>query len=324
MILVTGATGFLGAELVTQLLQKEALIRCIKREKALIPEKLKAYQDKIDWVIADILDLSDLADAMEGISQVYHCAALVSFDPALKAQMMATNTQGTANIVDLCLGFNIQKIVYVSSIAALGEGKADEMIDETHFWDGFETHDAYAVSKYRAEMEVWRGINEGLNAVIVNPSIIIGKDAGKSGSGALFEKVKQGLKYYPIGGSGFVDVEDVAKIMILLMQSTISEERFVINSENYLYKNFIQEIAIALDIQKPAKALKPWMLTIVWRMIAIKNLFSKNKGGLTKSTAKSASKISQFNNAKIKAQFDIEFKPLQQSITEITNCLKSA
>jgi hypothetical protein len=108
------------------------------------------------------------------------------------------------------------------------------------------------------------------------------------------------------------------------MQSTISEERFVINSENYLYKNFIQEIAIALDIQKPAKALKPWMLTIVWRMIAIKNLFSKNKGGLTKSTAKSASKISQFNNAKIKAQFDIEFKPLQQSITEITNCLKSA
>lgn len=324
MILVTGATGFLGAELVTQLLQKETHIRCIKRLKATIPQKLEPYQDKIDWVIADILDPSDLEDAMKDISQVYHCAALVSFDSALKKQMLATNAQGTANIVDLCLDLGIQKLVHVSSIAALGEGKPNELIDETHFWEGFETHGAYAVSKYRAEMEVWRGINEGLNAVIVNPSIIIGKDAGKSGSGALFQKVKQGLNYYPIGATGFVDVEDVAKTMILLMQSDVSDERFIINAENYSYKNFFQKIASAFNIPKPTKALKPWMLSIAWRAIGLKNLFSKNKSGLTKATAKSASKITQFSNSKIKNQFNIEFKPVQDSIIEIVNCLKSA
>jgi len=324
MILITGATGFLGAELVIQLLQKETSLRCIKRAKATIPQKLIAYQDKIDWVIADILDLSDLEDAMEGITQIYHCAALVSFDPAIKAKMLATNIVGTANIVDLCLDFGIQKLVHVSSIAALGEGKADELIDETHFWEGFETHDAYAVSKYRAEMEVWRGINEGLNAVIVNPSIIIGKDAGKTGSGALFESLKQGLKYYPIGACGFIDVEDVAKSMILLMQSDVSGERFIINAENYFYKDLLQKIANAFQIPIPEKALKPWKLSIAWRIIAIKNLFSKNKGGLTKATAKSASKITQFNNAKIKTQLGFEFKPIAQSIIEIANRLKSA
>lgn len=324
MILVTGATGFLGAELVVQLLQKETKIRCIKREYAKISEKLNAYQDKIDWVIADILDLSDLEDAMEDISQVYHCAALISFNPALKKQMLAVNAIGTANIVDLCLDFGIQKLVHVSSIAALGEGKEGELVDETNFWEGFETHDAYAVSKYRAEMEVWRGINEGLNAVIVNPSVIIGKDAGKIGSRAIFEKVKEGLKYYPTGAMGFVDVEDVAKIMILLMQSDVSDERFIINADNYFYKDLIQEIAKAFDTPIPKKSLKPWMLTLAYRMIAFKNLFTKNKGGLTKATAKSASKVSQFNNSKIKDQFNFVFKPISQSITEIANSLKSA
>ena len=324
MILVTGATGFLGAELVEQLLQKETKIRCIKREKSKIPGKLSAYQDKIDWVIADILNLSDLEDAMIGIHQVYHCAALISFNPALKKQMFAINAIGTANIVDLCLDFGIQKLVHVSSIAALGESRTDELIDETNFWEGFETHDAYAVSKYRAEMEVWRGINEGLNAVIVNPSVIIGKDAGTIGSGEVFEKVKNGLKYYPIGAMGFVDVEDVAKTMILLMQSDVSGERFIINAENYFYKDFLQEIANAFQIPIPEKALKPWMLSIAWRITATKNLFSKNKGGLTKSTAKSASKVTQFSNKKIKSQLAYQFKPIAQSIIEIANHLKSA
>ena len=323
MILVTGATGFLGAELVAQLLEIESVVRCIKREKAIIPQKLILYQDKIEWVTADILDFSDLNDAFEGVTQVYHCAALISFETTLKKKILAINAEGTSNVVNLSLAHSVKKLVHVSSIAALGNGKNNELIDEKSFWEGFEAHNAYAVSKYRAEMEVWRGINEGLNAVIVNPSVIIGEDAGIAGSGAIFKTVKDGLKYYTLGGTGFVDVKDVAKIMILLMQSDISAERFIISNQNYSYKNLFSDIAIAFDLPEPQKEARPWMLSLAWKANAIKNLLTGSKGGLTKATAKSASNFNHFDNSKIKKHLaSFEFKPIGESITKIVNSLK--
>jgi nucleoside-diphosphate-sugar epimerase len=323
MILVTGATGFLGAELVVQLLENEAIIKCIKREKAKIPQKLVPYQDKIEWVIADILDYSDLADAFDGVTKVYHCAALISFEPSLKKKMLQVNAEGTANVVNLCLEHSVEKLVQVSSIAALGHGKNDELIDEKLFWEGFEAHDAYAVSKYRAEMEVWRGINEGLNAVIVNPSVIIGENAGTTGSGAIFETVRNGLKYYTQGGTGFVDVEDVAKTMILLMNSEVSAERFIISNQNFSYQELFSEIAEAFNLPIPKQEAKPWMLSLAWKANALKNFFTGSKGGLTKTTAKSASNFNQFDNSKIKKHLlGFEFKPIKQSITKIANSLK--
>ena len=322
MILVTGATGFLGAELVVQLLQKEHKIKCIKRASSVIPQKLIPFNDKIEWLIADVLDYSDLDDAFEGVSKVFHCAALISFDPSLKQKMLSVNAEGTANVVNLCLSHSVKKLVHVSSIAALGEAKEGELVDEKIFWEGFESHDAYSVSKYRAEMEVWRGINEGLSAVIVNPSIIIGEDAGLAGSGALFEIVKGGMKYYTRGGSGFVDVKDVAKAMILLMDCAACNERFIINAENYSYKNLFAEIAQAFHLPVPTKEAKPWMLALAWRANAIKNAILNTKGGLTKYTSKSASTFHQFNNAKIKKQLNLDFIPISQSITKIANSLK--
>lgn len=323
MILVTGATGFLGPELVVQLLETELLIKCIKRENAKIPQKLIPYQDKIEWLIADILDYSDLDDAFEGVTKVYHSAALVSFEPSLKKKMLQVNAEGTANIVNLCLEHSVEKLLHVSSIAALGKGKNNELVDEKLFWEGFETHDGYAVSKYRAEMEVWRGINEGLNAIIVNPSVIIGEDAGTTGSGAVFETVRNGLKYYTQGGTGFVDVEDVAKTMILLMKSEVTAERFIISNQNYTYKDLFAAIAKAFDLPTPQKEAKPWMLSLAWKANAIKNMFSGAKGGLTKATAISASNLNQFDNSKIKKQLvGFEFKPIGESITKIANSLK--
>lgn len=321
MILVTGATGFLGAELVVQLLQKETQIRCLKRETSVIPQKLVPFNHQIEWVIADILDFSDLEEVIDGVTEVYHCAALVSFDPSLKEKMLAINAEGTANLVNLCITHQIKKLVHVSSIAALGEAKEDELVDESLFWEGFEAHNPYAVSKYRAEMEVWRGFNEGLNGVIVNPSIIIGEDAGLEGSGALIDTIKAGQKYYPRGGTGFVDVKDVAKAMILLMKSDLTAERFILNSENYLFKDFFIKVSEGFGIAAPKNEAKPWMLSLAWRINALKNLFSNNKGGLNKATAKSASKRSNFSNAKIKKYLNFEFIPVQDSITKITNSL---
>ena len=324
MILVTGATGFLGAELVFSLLKTEEKVRCIKRENSVIPKKLASLSGRIEWLNADILDFSDLEDAFEGVTQVYHCAALVSFDESLKTKMLQVNAEGTANVVTLCIDYGIEKLVYVSSIATLGNAKADEPIDETCFWEGFEIKDAYAVSKYRAEMEVWRGINEGLNAVIVNPSVIIGADAGTSGSGAIFERVKNGLNYYTRGATGFVDVEDVARCMILLMNNPVRQERFILNAENLSYQSLFEQTAKQFGISKPNKLAKPWMLSLAWRFTALKNMLSGKKGGINKTLAKTADKISRYDNQKVKSLLNYKFIPVKQSITKIVNGLKSA
>ncbi len=324
MILVTGATGFLGAELVFQLLKAEEKVRCIKRESSVIPKKLLPLSYKIDWVVADILDFSDLEDAFECVTQVYHCAALVSFEEGLKAKMLQVNAEGTANITTLCIQFEIEKLVYVSSIAALGSAKADELINEKNFWEGFEIKDAYAVSKYRAEMEVWRGINEGLNAVIVNPSVIIGADAGTEGSGAIFESIKNGLSYYTRGATGFVDVEDVASCMVLLMKNPVKQERFILSGENSSYQSIFEQTAKEFGITQPQKEAKPWMLNLAWRLTAIKNYVLGKKGGINKTVAKTANKVSYYDNQKIKALLNYEFIPLKESITKIVIGLKSA
>ncbi|HEX7367144.1 MAG TPA: NAD-dependent epimerase/dehydratase family protein [Pelobium sp.] len=317
MILVTGATGFLGAELVYQLVKTETKVRCIKRENAVIPKKLIPFTEQIEWLIADILDFSDLEDAFESVTHVYHCAAMVSFDEKLKAKMLQVNAEGTANIVNLCNQFAVKKLVYVSSVAALGNAKKNGLIDETCFWEGFEVKDAYAVSKYRAEMEVWRGINEGLNAVIVNPSVIIGADAGNKGSGAIFNLAKKKLVYYPTGASGFVDVKDVAACMRLLMQNPVTQERFILNSENVSYQNLFELAAKAFGISAPTKPAKPWMLSLAWRLNTVKNFFWGKKGGVNKSIANAAGKISRYDNRKVKTLLGYEFIPLNQTITQI-------
>jgi dihydroflavonol-4-reductase len=235
MILVTGATGFLGSEVAKQLVAQGNRIRCIKRGTSKIPLVLSALQGSIEWVEADLLDIFTLENALEDITQVYNCAAWVSLKQADKEPMIYTNVTGTANLVNLCAKNNI-RVVHVSSVGAIGDAKPGELITENHHLDQAIETDGYAISKLESEMEIWRGIAEGLDAVIVNPSIIIGPHAGVNGSGALFEIVRKGFKFYTTGSGGFVDVEDVAKCMIALMSTSISGERYIISAENHNYK----------------------------------------------------------------------------------------
>ena len=239
MILVTGATGFLGAELVIQLLKKNNLIRCIKRTNSAIPLKLQNYQTQIEWVDANILDLSDLDDAFTGITLVYHCAALVSFRSDLKSQMLSVNMEGTANIVNLCLANNINKLVHVSSVAALGRIREDGAVDETMHWTPETSNSVYGKSKYLAEMEVWRAMAEGLNIAIVNPVIIFGAGDWNKGSSEIFKSSYNQFPWYTNGISGFVDVLDVVDAMQLLMDSPIVGERYIISAENLSYQTVL-------------------------------------------------------------------------------------
>lgn len=320
MILVTGATGFLGSEVAKQLVKQGNHIRCTKRSTSKTPTLLTALYEHIEWVEADLLDIFALENALDGITQVYNCAAWVSLKQADKEPMINTNVTGTGNLVNLCQQNNI-RLVHVSSVAAVGEAKPGELINEKHHLDQATEHDGYAISKLESEMEVWRGIAEGLNAVIVNPSIIIGANAGTEGSGALFETVRKGLKFYTSGSMGFVDAEDVAKCMIDLMNSDIHSKRFIISAENRDYKQLTGEIAQCFGINPPATLAKPWVMELAWRGAALAAFITRNAPAIDKVSAKAASLARDFDNGKIKKAIGIEFKPLSVSIKEVCAAL---
>ncbi|HTK20015.1 MAG TPA: NAD-dependent epimerase/dehydratase family protein [Mucilaginibacter sp.] len=321
MILVTGATGFLGSEVAKQLAEQGNLIRCTKRTSSKIPAFLSPYQSNIEWVEADLLDIFALEAALDGVTQVYNCAAWVSLRQADKKPMIYTNVTGTANLVDLCRQNGI-RMVHVSSVAAVGDAKPGELITENHHLDQATETDGYAISKLESEMEVWRGIAEGLDAVIVNPSIIIGPNAGTEGSGALFKTIRNGFKFYTMGSGGFVDVEDVAKCMIMLMSSGISGERFIISAENQDYKSMTAEIANGFGIKAPSTLAKPWVMELAWRFAAFAGVITNSSPSIDKVSAQAASITKNFDNTKIKKATDIQFKPLKTSIKEVCEALK--
>jgi dihydroflavonol-4-reductase len=320
MILITGATGFLGSELVHKLTTQGNQVRALKREHSTIPALL-LNNPKIEWYTTNILDLATLEDAFENINQVYHCAAFVSFNPKDKKKLLDTNIEGTSNIVNLCIA-NQVRLVHVSSVAALGNAKKGNLITEKDFWEYDAKVHSYAISKYEGEMEVWRGIAEGLNAVIVNPSVIIGANSGFAGSGAIFKLVKEGLSYYTKGATGIVDVADVVTSMIALMDSPEQAERFTISAENLYYEEFFREIANGFGVKAPAKEAKPWMLGVAWRAAKLASLFSSKPPALTSDAARSSMNVSLYDNEKIKQTTGIQFKPLKQSIKETCEALK--
>ena len=321
MILVTGPTGFLGSELVRQLLDKGEQIRALKRTSSEIPAILH-NRPALEWFEADILDYFALEQAFENITHVYHVAALLSFAAEDKKKQLRINKEGTYHIVNLCLEKNIEKLVHVSSVAALGESKEGLPVSENNHWEFNGTQQGYSISKYESEMEVWRAMAEGLNAVIVNPSIIIGKNAGTSGSGQIFESVRKGLKFYTCGSNGFVDVEDVAGAMIALMESEVSGERFLINAENWSIKDVLTEAAGVFHVKPPAIEAKPWMMELGWRGAEILSLINGKKYGLTKDTARNAFKKSAYSGEKFRQFFpDFEFKPIKISIKEACDAL---
>jgi len=323
MILLTGATGFLGSELAMQLLQQGNSIRCTKRSSSVIPQLLVPYQAQIAWVDADMLDIFALEAALDDVTQVYHCAAWVSLKQADKQPMIRTNVTGTANLVNLCAERGI-RMVHVSSIAAIGTALPGEMITENNHLEETSENDGYAISKLESEMEVWRGIAEGLDAVIVNPSLIIGPNAGTLGSGQLFETVRKGLKFYTTGTNGFVDVADVAKCMIALMNNGIQGERYIINAENINYRDITTKIAKGFGIKPPAMLAKPWMMGIAWRGAAIAAVITGKAPAIDKVAAQTASQTRNYDNAKIKKAIGIEFKPIDDTVVEVCERLKKS
>ena len=326
MILVTGGTGLVGSHLLFELSKSQQKIRAIYRRKETI-EKVRTifsyYTDTIDeqfnrieWVEADLNDIPQLTEAFVGITHVYHCAALISFAPNDYYLLRNTNVVGTANIVNLCILNAIQKLCYVSSVATMGHDPVK--ITEETTWHSDEIKNVYAITKHEAEMEVWRGVQEGVPSVIVNPGVIIGPGFFKSGSGLLFKLVHKGLKYNTAGVSGYVDVSDVIKSMLLLMNSDIENERYIVVGENISFLDFIALISKDFGITPPKKIVPSWMLSIGWRLDWLKHKLTGKKRHLTKNLCKTLGHKNYYSADKfLENQKDFKFKPISESVSEV-------
>jgi len=261
---------------------------------------------------------------MEGVEQVYHCAAIVSFAPGQAAAMLHANQEGTANVVNACLAKNIQKLVYVSSVAALGRIRENAPVDEAANWTPETSNSVYGKSKYLAEMEVWRGMGEGLNVAIVNPVIILGAGDWNKGSSEIFKSAYNAFPWYTEGVSGFVDVMDVVDTMQLLMQSKITGERYIISAENIQYKNVFTQIATAFNKPAPHKKVTPFLAGIVWRLEALKGIFTGKNPLLTKETAATAQAVVHFDNTKFLNAFpEFKYRTIESTIKRACAELKT-
>ena len=317
MILVTGGTGFLGSTLIKFLIEQGHTVVATKRSSSVIPDFLKS-SPLIRWVTADITDYFALADIFQGIKQVYHCAAKVSYQKEDAQELYLVNVEGTSHIVNLCLEFSA-RLVYVSSIAALGTSKNKQPVNERDKWEFHPKMSNYSLSKYKAELEVWRGINEGLDAVIVNPSVIMGIGAYKKGSGAIFELVNNGIKIFTAGSVGIVDVTDVSRIMVKLMNSSITGERFILNAENISNKELLERIANLLNKKAPTIKANNFMLSAAWRLSKIASKITGKKPVITEESARAASELLAYSNDKILSAIDYTFRPLNKTLQDIAN-----
>ncbi len=316
MVLVTGGTGFLGAYIIKHLIEKGHPVRAIKRASSTVPFFLpKNISEKVQWFEADILDVRQLDEAMKNVSAIIHAAAKVSFHKSDKKTLYTTNVEGCANVVNVALENNIQRFIHISSVAALGRTSHGEKVNEKKEWKDASTNTHYAISKHRGEMEVWRGFAEGLKGVILNPSTILGYGDWNTSSCAIFKNVYNEFPYYTEGINGFVDVNDVACAAVALLETDISRERFIINSDNYSFKKIFDLIAEGFNKKKPWRMATPLMGSIAWRMAAIKGFLTRSKPLLTKETAKIAKSKTYFDNSKIlKALPQFHFASLEDSI----------
>ena len=334
MVLVSGSTGMLGTHLLKRLCCfDEHTIRALyksedKKEKTLfilstlVPEQFKHNISRIQWVKIDILDLFGLNAAYNGVTHVYHCAAWVGNSTKDYTLMRKVNIRGTANMVNLALNHEVEKFCHVSSIATLGRYANNKPIDENAIRETDNDRSLYSITKYGAEMEVWRASQEGLDIVIVNPGIILGAGFFESGSGLIFQKVLNNIKFYPPKQSGFVYVDDVVEAMLTGMQSNTINQRYIIVSENLSFKTVMTYIAEAFNRKKPRFKANKFMLYTIWGMQSILGIFKPLKTKITRNTIRTVNSKFSYDNSKSIRDLGVNYTKIEDAIFNVYNDYK--
>lgn len=329
VVLITGVTGLVGSAVAKELLSHGFVVKALVRSD-IAATKVSRLSGDIETVEGDVLDVFSLEKALIGVDYVVHSAALVSFSPKERDTMYKVNIEGTSNLVNACLAANIKKLCFVSSVAALGrpaqsllqEGQQVQ-IDENQKWENSETNSHYAITKYLAECEVWRAQAEGLSSVIVNPSIILGEGDWTQSSTQLFKYVYDQKPFYTQGFLNYVDVQDVARAIRLLLFSEIENERFCVSGGLISYKAFFESVADVFGRKRPSFEVKPWMMDYIWRFEAAKSWLTGKAPLITKETAKTSRLKILYKNNKIKNAIGLEFTPLNQTIERVCSFLAS-
>lgn len=327
MILVTGGTGLVGAHLLYSLVNNGDQVRAIHRESSDLEAVKNVFSyytheyenlfNKIEWVVADITDVPSLQAPFKGIEYVYHCAAYISFNPRHYSVLKKVNVEGTANVVNFCLSEGVKKLCYISSIATLGKSLNGSLSTEETEFDPEDENSVYSITKHLAEIEVWRGTQEGLDAIIVHPGVIIGEGIWSSASGGIFRTINKGLRYYTPGGVSIVDVKDVVKAMTSLTNSTLKNEAYILIAENIYYKNLLEKISEDLQKSAPDKTIAKWIMLSFANVDWLINKVFRTKRKLLRATVKSLYKTSFYDASKIKKAIDFNFTPSHKTIERV-------
>ena len=326
---VSGATGLVGSHLVMELLKQGKQVRALHRassDKSLLNRvfayynlSLADFDANLEWMEADLLDPYGVDAAVEGTDIFFHCAALVSFDPKDRKALIEDNRKMTAFLVNVALEKGIRRFVHVSSVAALGRKPGQTQFSEDSHWVESDHNSNYAKGKYAAELEVWRAIEEGLSAAMVNPCIILGPGTWEDGSAAIFRNVAEGFKFYSKGIHAFVDVRDVVKVMLLLAEQQEIQDRFLIAAENWSYEQVFNTIADKMNKPRPSIEIKPWMSALAWRWEAFKSALTGKRPMVTRETARTAIQEYHYQNAKSIEVLGMEYRDLKESIEFIAD-----
>jgi dihydroflavonol-4-reductase len=323
MILVTGANGFVGSYLVRYLLKAGEQVTALRRPDSDL-SLLGDDAAKIKWLTGDVSDISSLQDAFKGITKIYHTAGITSFQRKDHKQMLKINVEGTANVVNTALDMGIGKLLHVSSVITLGKGKADTVLDESEENIDSDYDSTYALSKCLAEMEVWRGMMEGLNAVIINPSLTIGAEYWETMGPGMIRQGHRGWPFYAKGATGFVDVRDVAKIAIELMNSNITNERFIVSAENMFYRDFNDLIAAEFGKSKRSIPISKTTLYLLSNIELLLARLGNRKPFITPEVIAVFPRIYQYNNQKVKERLNYRFRPIEQTVKETCEAFKKS
>jgi dihydroflavonol-4-reductase len=332
MILVTGGTGLVGSHLLFELTKKGKSVKAIFRNQLgieLVKKLFSVYSieseaqfSKIEWVKCDTTDYDAVVDVVRGVKAVYHCAAMVSFNPSRAEAMVYNNVQGTANLVDASLALGVDAFCHVSSIAALGEPNPQGYVDEQCGMGKMKRHSAYARSKFFSENEVWRGIEQGLSAVIVNPSVIIGPGNWSAGSGVIFSTIAKGFPFYTLGASGYVYVIDVVRAMVQLTELERWGQRYLLSAENISHREVFSLIAKELGKKPPSIRVRPWMANTVVPFAWLTSKVTGNEPLLTRETAKSGENITRYSAEKVVKEIGLKFTPMAEAIKQTAHIYK--
>ncbi|MBK5209582.1 MAG: SDR family oxidoreductase [Flavobacteriaceae bacterium] len=332
MILVTGGTGLVGSHLLYQLSLENDAIKAIHRKNSdllAVKNVFRYFSDayeilfqKIEWIEADITDIISLEEAFKNVTEVYHCAAMVSFNSKDYQAMCEINIKGTSNIVNFCIANLIKKLCFVSSIATIEKSIGNKFMSEADEWNIGKVSYGYAMTKYGAEMEVWRASQEGVPVVIVNPGVILGAGFWHQGSGAIFSKIYKGFPFYTEGITGFVSVNDVVRVMILLMKGDIVNERSILVAENISFKEVFYQIAQNFKKKPPSIKVTKLMSSFGWRIEKLKSIFTNNPPTLTKHAAKSIREKRYYSSEKIQKEINFKFESISETLKSVCELYK--